>query len=62
MVVFLWRADGKKGNTNDPVWYADAERWATEQGILIGTAVPYTNKGVCPRSDVVFYMYNANQK
>ncbi len=59
LLTFLWRTVGRPGDTGGGVWYADAERWAAEFGIAEGTAEPYTTGGDCPRSDVVYYLYQS---
>ena len=62
MLAFLWRTMGKPGETapdDGKPWYEDAERWAAESGCVNGTAEPYATDALCPRSDVVFYLWNA---
>ena len=59
MLTFLYRSLGEPGKTGAGAWYADAERWASANGLLDGTAVPYTTGGECPRSDVVYYLWKA---
>ncbi len=59
MATFLWRTLGKPGDTGSLVWYADAVAWADSRGVTDGTAEAFTVDGACPRSDVVFYLYNA---
>ena len=60
MLTFLWRAEGKPGYTGDGLGgYADAEYWAHEVGILGDNAGSYTTAAACPRSDVVYYLFNA---
>ena len=62
IVTFLWRAAGKPGSTGASPWYADAETWGKKNDLLSGTAVAYAPGGSCPRSDVVTYLYRADQK
>lgn len=56
MVTFLWRTEGKP-NDNGGAWYESAENWASAQNLLTGTAQAYSTNGVCPRADVVFYLW-----
>ena len=59
MVTFLWRAMDRPGETGQGDWYTDAEYWANSNSLLSGTAERYTTSAVCPRSDVVYYLWNA---
>ena len=62
IVTFLWRTAGEPGNTGASQWYADAVTWGQANDLLSGTAVAFTPTGSCPRSDVVTYLYRADQK
>ncbi len=57
MITFLYRAMGEPGKTGAGEWYADAENWARQNGLLEGTAAAYETNGDCPRSDVVYYLW-----
>ena len=57
MITFLYRTLGEPGKTGTGAWYADAEKWAGQKGMLTGTAATYTTDGKCPRSDVVYYLW-----
>ena len=62
MLTFLWRTLGKPGETGNysgKQWYEDAENWGEESGCIYGTAQPYSTNAKCPRSDVVFYLWQA---
>ena len=59
MITFLWRAQGRPGATGQGEWYTDAEVWAYSNSLLTGTASAYATYADCPRSDVVYYMWNA---
>ena len=59
MITFLWRTMGRPDETGQGAWYADAEYWASANSLLSGTAVSYTTNDACPRSDVVYYLWNA---
>ena len=56
MIAFLWRAKGRPNDIGG-VWYAAPEAWARGKGLLSGTAALYSTDGVCPRADVVYYLY-----
>ena len=62
IVTFLWRTAGEPGNTGASQWYADAVSWGQTKDLLSGTAQAFTPTGNCPRSDVVTYLYRADQK
>ncbi|MBO4915954.1 MAG: S-layer homology domain-containing protein [Oscillospiraceae bacterium] len=57
MITFLWRAQGRPGDTGSAVWYADAEKWAKGKNLLAGTAEAYATDADCPRADVVYYIW-----
>ena len=57
MITFLWRTMGKPGEQAGGEWYTAPESWAKENGLLSGTAEEYTTNGVCPRADVVYYLW-----
>ncbi len=59
LVTFLWRVQGRPGDTGSQTWYADAVAWAEKNGVTEGTAEEFCVDARCPRSDVVFYLYNA---
>ena len=60
MITFLWRTMGKPGYTGEGYGgYADAEYWAHEVGCLGDIAASYTTGAACPRSDVVYYLFQA---
>ena len=62
MLTFLWRTLGEPGATGyyqGKPWYEDVERWGRESGCIYGTAQPYSTNAQCPRSDVVYYLYQA---
>lgn len=59
MITFLWRAQGRPGATGQGAWYADAEYWARSNSLLSGTPIPYATNADCPRSDVIYYLWNA---
>ena len=60
MLTFIWRALGKPGvETGKPYWYSDAEKWATDNGIISGTIPAYQHNDNCPRADVVYYLWKA---
>lgn len=59
MLTFLWRTLGKPGETGESPWYADAERWGSETGCISGTASAYSTNAACPRSDVVYYLWQS---
>ncbi len=56
MITFLWRLMGRPDDTGG-AWYEAAEKWAETTGLLGGTAEPYRTDAVCPRSDVVLYLF-----
>ena len=57
IITFLWRTNGEPNDTGG-AWYEAAEEWAKSSNILEGTAQAYSTNASCPRSDVVYYMYN----
>lgn len=57
MITFLWRTMGKPNEQAGGEWYTAPESWAKENGLLSGTAEEYTTNGVCPRADVVYYLW-----
>lgn len=59
MMAFLYRTMGEPGKTGAGSWYADAESWARQSGLLDCTAAAYSTNGDCPRSDVVYYLWKA---
>ncbi len=57
MLAFLYRTQGEPGKTGSGAWYADAERWASQNKLTAGTS--YSTDGKCPRGDVVYYLWKA---
>lgn len=57
MLTFLYRTQGEPGKTGSGTWYADAERWASQNDLTAG--ISYSTNGNCPRSDVVYYLWKA---
>ena len=60
IVTFLWRYEGRPGDTGSAVWYADAMTWAEESGLLSGTGEDFAAEETCPRRDVVYYLWGAS--
>ena len=56
LITLLWRVSGEPGKTESPIWYADAEKWASEQSLTKGTTAPYETDAPCPRGDTVMYL------
>ena len=56
MITFLWRTMGKPNDVGG-AWYESAENWAKSENLLSGTAQAYSTGAVCPRGDVVFYLW-----
>ena len=62
MITFLWRTKGAAGETRqEDQWYSAAERWAQSKGLLDGTSEAYSTDGICPRCDVVYYLWKEVQ-
>ena len=65
VVTFLWRAQGRpapsgEGSLADSFpqgYYTDAVRWADAAGLLNGTGEAFTPSALCPRADIVTYLY-----
>lgn len=57
IITFLWRTNGGMDDIGG-AWFEAAENWAKSNNILEGTAQTYSTDASCPRSDVVYYMYN----
>ena len=65
VVTFLWRAQGKPAAAGDsPLadafpqgYYTDAVRWADAAGLLDGTGEAFAPSALCPRADIVTYLY-----
>lgn len=56
LITFLYRTKG--GETQSGAnWYTAAEQWASNNGLLKGTAKAYSTNGDCPREDVVYYLW-----
>ena len=62
IVTFLWRTAGQPDNTGASQWYADAVSWGQKNDLLSGTTEAFTPSGNCPRSDVVTYLFRADQR
>lgn len=62
VITFLWRAMGKPENKGSSVWYADAVNWADRHGLLADASRAFTPEEVCPRADIVTYLYRALNK
>lgn len=58
MVAFLYRAMGEPHKTGLGQWYTDAESWAARRNLLTGTTKYYSTNSICPRGDVVYYLWN----
>ena len=58
MVTFIWRTEGKPGETGEGAYYADAINWIVEQNLLDGTDKTVMVGEDCPRADVVTLLYN----
>ncbi|MBR0441798.1 MAG: S-layer homology domain-containing protein [Firmicutes bacterium] len=66
ILTFLWRTLGRPGDTgaeNTATWWADALNWAESNGLLKDTVDPedgsFFVQGLCPRCNVVTYLYRA---
>lgn len=59
MVTFLYRSIGEPGKTGSGAWYADAEKWASKNGLTTGTDTAYGTDRACPRGDVIYYLWTA---
>lgn len=58
VVTFLWRANGKPAaEYTGTEYYAEAVAWANANGLLEGTATPFTPSAPSPRADIVTYLY-----
>ena len=62
IVTFLWRTTGRPDETGAGQWYDDAVNWAESEGLLYGTGSAFSPTASCPRSDVVTYLYRADQE
>ena len=62
IVTFLWRTTGRPDATGAGLWYDDAVNWARTEGLLDGTGTAFSPTANCPRSDVVTYLYRADQE
>ena len=58
MITFLWRAEGMPGGNQGGQWYESAENWAFKNHITDRTINVYKTDAVCPREDVLAYMWN----
>lgn len=68
VATFLWRCAGSPHSTYDcgfvdlasDAWYADAVRWAAEQGITAGTSPnTFSPDQSCSRAEVVTFLYRS---
>lgn len=66
IVTFIWRANGRPSADADSTltadyapgaYYADAVAWADNLGLLGGTGKAFKPGDICPRADVVTYLY-----
>ena len=65
VVTFLWRSQGKPdasgaaplADSFPQGYYTDAVRWADSAGLLNGTAEAFAPSALCPRADIVTYLY-----
>ena len=57
-MTFIWRTEGKPGETGEGAYYDDAINWVADQSLLAGTGQTITVGEVCPRADVVTLLYN----
>ena len=65
VVTFLWRtldkpqASGESSIADSfpPGYYTDAVRWADAAGLLSGTGEAFEPSALCPRADIVTYLY-----
>ena len=58
MAAFLYRALGEPGKTGEGAWYADAVKWAFDQIMVFGSALPLSRSDDnCLRAEVVTYLY-----
>ncbi len=60
ILTILWRAVTGNRNSASGSWYSDALAWAEEGGLLAGTGFdPFgaPNAQLCPRMDIVEYLY-----
>ena len=65
VVTFLWRSQGKPAVTGAaPLadsfpqgYYTDAVRWADSADLLNDTGEAFTPSALCPRADIVTYLY-----
>ncbi|MBQ1434973.1 MAG: S-layer homology domain-containing protein [Clostridia bacterium] len=56
MITFLCRADGEEAGGEN--WSEEAMSWAEEKGLFGGLPDVPSPKRACPRSDVVYYLWN----
>lgn len=60
ILTFIWRAIGKPNVTNDGNWYDDPVNWAKNANLISDTRALDDLFAVCPRSDIVTYLYRTN--
>ena len=58
ILTFLYRAMG----IGDNGWYKEAEAWARNDGLLDGLDLVVDQKTMCPRADVVLFIYREMNK
>ncbi|MBR0140124.1 MAG: S-layer homology domain-containing protein [Firmicutes bacterium] len=63
ILTFIWRTLGRPGDTGaekTTEWWADAEKWAKKEGLLAETYTDWFDvKDLCPRCNVVTFLYRA---
>ena len=65
VVTFLWRTMDKPEASGESTladsfptgYYTDAVRWADAAGLLSGTGEAFAPSALCPRADIVTYLY-----
>jgi len=58
VVTFLWRANGSPAVEGAGTgWYDAPVLWATNKGLLAGTAQAFDPDNQSPRADIVTYLY-----
>ena len=55
MLAFTCRAMG--GSADGASWAEDAMKWARSNGLLEGIPGDLNQKAICPRSEVVYYLW-----
>ena len=65
VITFLWRSRGEPSASGDtPLtdsfpagYYTNAVKWAESAGLLSGTGETFAPSALCPRADIVEYLY-----